>query len=192
MAPPTSPALRLFLVLLWQLAPSPQAQAQAQALPPCTEYWQRAQGYTFTLDPGTGERVWSFCQFPDPRHDHAHCGLPEWPQPAFLCDPDRLIGSDQAGEGVCLSSVLFWLSVCLSTYPVIYPAIWLSPRPLPLLPAPVAPAAGFLCDPIKLVRVGLCRQGVFLSACLSVCLPVCLSVCLSVCLPARLSKNKTL
>ena len=31
--------------------------SMAVTLPPCTESWQQAQGYTFNLDPKTGHKV---------------------------------------------------------------------------------------------------------------------------------------
>lgn len=79
-------SLLLFLIL------SPAVQALS--LPLCTDPTQLPEGYTYTVDPGTGERVWSHCKFPDPRFDHAFCGMPESSDPFYLCDPDLLLSAN--------------------------------------------------------------------------------------------------
>ncbi|WAR03192.1 hypothetical protein MAR_009750 [Mya arenaria] len=70
---------------------TPVLAAQTRPYPQCKGPDFRFDGYTYTLAPGTSERIWSHCSFPNPRADHARCGRTEIDGQYFLCDPDRLI-----------------------------------------------------------------------------------------------------
>ena len=57
----------------------------------CTDTSLNYQGYTYTIDPSTQQKVWSHCGFPNPSFDYALCGLTYTSGEHFLCDPDGLL-----------------------------------------------------------------------------------------------------
>nr|XP_022336711.1 uncharacterized protein LOC111132992 isoform X1 [Crassostrea virginica] len=59
----------------------------------CTDTSLNYQGYTYTIDPSTQQKVWSHCGFPNPSFDYALCGLTYTSGEHFLCDPDGLLTS---------------------------------------------------------------------------------------------------
>lgn len=59
----------------------------------CTDTSLNYQGYTYTIDPTTQQKVWSHCGFPNPSFDYALCGLTYTSGEHFLCDPDGLLSS---------------------------------------------------------------------------------------------------
>ncbi|XP_062598680.1 uncharacterized protein LOC134260111 [Saccostrea cucullata] len=59
----------------------------------CTDTSLQYQGYTYTIDPTTQQKVWSHCGFPNPSFDYALCGLAFTSGEHFLCDPDGLLTS---------------------------------------------------------------------------------------------------
>lgn len=59
----------------------------------CTDTSLNYQGYTYTIDPSTQQKVWSHCGFPNPSFDYTLCGLTYTSGEHFLCDPDGLLSS---------------------------------------------------------------------------------------------------
>lgn len=59
----------------------------------CTDASLNYQGYTYTVDPDTNEKIWSHCKFPNPKYDYARCGLTATSGYHWVCDPDNLISS---------------------------------------------------------------------------------------------------
>ncbi|XP_064612920.1 uncharacterized protein LOC135476730 [Liolophura sinensis] len=56
----------------------------------------RSTGYTYTVDRNTPAKTWSFCNFPNPKYDHALCGMPEIDGYHYLCDPENLLSQTDA------------------------------------------------------------------------------------------------
>lgn len=59
----------------------------------CTDASLDYQGYTYNVDAVTSEKIWSHCKFPNPKFDHARCGLTSTTGHHWVCDPDYLISS---------------------------------------------------------------------------------------------------
>lgn len=66
----------------------------------CTETSLNYQGYTYTIDPTTQQKVWSHCGFPNPSFDYALCGLTYTSGEHFLCDPDGLLSSQLESKNI--------------------------------------------------------------------------------------------
>jgi hypothetical protein len=73
----------------------------------CTDTSLNYQGYTYTIDPTTQEKVWSHCGFPNPSYDYALCGLTFTSGEHFLCDPDGLLTSQSEYFLHLLQTVFF-------------------------------------------------------------------------------------
>lgn len=69
----------------------------------CTDTSLNYQGYTYTIDPTTQQKVWSHCGFPNPSFDYALCGLTYTSGEHFLCDPDGLLSSQLEIDGIDLA-----------------------------------------------------------------------------------------
>ena len=76
-------------LLLLSLLPSLSQQQYTT----CTDSTLDFQGYTYNVDATTNEKVWSHCKFPNPKFDHARCGLTVTTGYHWVCDPDYLISS---------------------------------------------------------------------------------------------------
>jgi hypothetical protein len=85
----TSSIGRPTLLLPWLLLLFPRGSVWGLA--PCTDPGLEYRGYTYAVDAGTGERVWSHCDFPSPTADHERCGMAVTDGVHFVCDPDLLI-----------------------------------------------------------------------------------------------------
>lgn len=76
-------AIQLFLLLCF-IGASLQYDA-------CTDPSYTYQGYTFTIDYLTNQKVWSHCEFPNPKFDHSRCGMTVTTGYHFLCDPEYMV-----------------------------------------------------------------------------------------------------
>ncbi|XP_053376098.1 uncharacterized protein LOC123534800 [Mercenaria mercenaria] len=65
--------------------------------PLCQGLSYHFEGYSYIHVPYTHERLWTQCSFPNPLVDHKLCGRPKINGRHFLCDPDKLIDSDNTG-----------------------------------------------------------------------------------------------
>jgi len=59
----------------------------------CTDVSYNYQGYTYTIDTNNNEKVWSHCEFFNPKFDGSKCGFDSSDEQHFVCDPDSLISS---------------------------------------------------------------------------------------------------
>ncbi|OWF38792.1 uncharacterized protein LOC110465870 [Mizuhopecten yessoensis] len=78
-------AILLLLTALWT--------GEVTSYTACKNATQHFQGYTYTIDPVTSEKVWSHCKFHNPRFDALLCGIEGSTDQHYICDPDKLITS---------------------------------------------------------------------------------------------------
>lgn len=76
----------------------------------CTDTSLNYQGYTYTIDPTTQQKVWSHCGFPNPSFDYALCGLTYTSGEHFLCDPDGLLSSQLESKKMSQVEPVTWFS----------------------------------------------------------------------------------
>lgn len=88
-------------LLLLSLLPSLSQQQYTT----CTDSTLDFQGYTYNVDATTNEKVWSHCKFPNPKFDHARCGLTVTTGYHWVCDPDYLISSQVDDVDLALSTI---------------------------------------------------------------------------------------
>ncbi|XP_071179138.1 uncharacterized protein [Mytilus edulis] len=91
----------LFRILLLALSPS-LTIAQYST---CTDASLDYQGYTYNVDAVTSEKIWSHCKFPNPKFDHARCGLTSTAGHHWVCDPDYLISSQVDAVDLALAMI---------------------------------------------------------------------------------------
>lgn len=93
----------------------------------CTDTSLNYQGYTYTIDPTTQQKVWSHCGFPNPSFDYALCGLTYTSGEHFLCDPDGLLSSQLESKTMShIKHMLFGQLKCLEGKRIGKP-IWCMP-----------------------------------------------------------------
>lgn len=71
----------------------------------CTDPTLDFQGYTYLVDESTHKKVWSHCKFPNPKFDHARCGITVTTGYHWVCDPDYLISSQVNAVDLALSMI---------------------------------------------------------------------------------------
>ena len=99
------------LLCFWTFIPTVQMYKS------CEGSLYRSQHYTYTIDPDTGEQVWSHCMFPIPTHDHTLCGRPAKDGRYFLCDPDGILDRTAHGNNCFYSSSK---RILILVYPTVF------------------------------------------------------------------------
>ncbi|KAK3082828.1 hypothetical protein FSP39_006565 [Pinctada imbricata] len=71
----------------------------------CSDPTQEFQGYTYTTDAATGDKIWSHCGFPNPMFDYSRCGLSYTSGNHYICDPDSLISNQVEAVDLALQMI---------------------------------------------------------------------------------------